>query len=299
MARLFVILASLCLAALMAFHQQIPDIAGLGLVIDNLAPWLGLGIPILLLLAIGCGGRGTFITLLVPVIVWGVLFGPAAVPAQRVESPEALSVATQNVHQDAVQSAQTLADSGAQVITLQELGSGQIEQVTKALRKSHPYFYSVSTVGVWSKYRLSNPQPLDLGLGWNRALRIDVEADGGPVRLYAVHAASARPMAHSERDAMLAALGTYLANDGSPRIIAAGDFNAANTDRHFEPVARQLDQVPYTAWGLPMTWPRTPFPMLSIDNVLTRGASEASMERIAAGDSDHYALHATVLLTGS
>ncbi len=282
----------------MAFHQLIPDVAGLGLVIDNLAPWLGLGLPLLLILAIGSGGRGTFITLLVPALVWGVLFGPAALPAKAVDSPEALHVATQNVHQDAVQSAQTLADSGADVITLQELGSGQIEQVTKALKKSHPHFYSVSTVGVWSKYPLSNPQPLDLGLGWNRALRIDIATTAGSVRFYSVHAASARPMAHGERDTMLEALGSYLANDGSARIIAAGDFNASNTDRHFAPVARQLDQVPYTGWGLPMTWPRTPFPMLSIDNVLIRGAGEASMERIAAGDSDHYALRASVLLAG-
>ncbi|WP_146955944.1 endonuclease/exonuclease/phosphatase family protein [Glutamicibacter soli] len=298
LARITVILLCLGLAVLMAFHQQIPDVAGLGLILDNLTPWLGLGIPLLLLLTIVLGGRATYVALLVPTVVWGVLFGSAALPSAPVDSQDPLVVASQNVHQDAVTSARSLAESGAEVITLQELGEGQIDLVTDALKRSHPYYYSVSTVGLWSSYPLSNPEPLDLGLGWDRALRADVDTESGPVRVYAVHAASARPTGHDERDTMLASLADYVAKDPSSKVIAAGDFNATSTDRHFAPVADQLDDVHYSAWGLAMTWPRTPFAMLGIDHVMVRGVTGTSLNRIPAGDSDHYALRASVDLAG-
>lgn len=294
LARLTVILLCLGLAALMAFHQQIPDVAGLGLILDNLAPWLGLGILVLLLMTIAVGGRGTYVALLVPTVVWGVLFGPESLPSAAVDGQDTLVVASQNVHQDAVTSARALADSGAEVITLQELGEGQIDLVTDELKPSHPYYYSVSTVGLWSSYPLSNPEPLDLGLGWDRALRADVETGSGPVRVYAVHAASARPTGHDERDTMLASLADYVEKDPSSKVIAAGDFNATSTDRHFAPVAEQLDDVHYSAWGPAMTWPRSPFAMLGIDHVMVRGIAGTSLERIPAGDSDHYALRASV-----
>ncbi|MFJ2619317.1 endonuclease/exonuclease/phosphatase family protein [Glutamicibacter sp. NPDC087344] len=299
LARLFVILLCLGLAVLMAFHQYIPDVAGLGLILDNVAPWLGVGIPLLLLMSFVTGGRGTFVAWLVPTVAWAVLFGAASLPASEPEGPDPLIVASQNVHQDAVTSARALADSGAQVITLQELGQGQVDLVTTELKQSHPYYYSASTVGLWSSYPLSNPEPLDLGLGWDRALRTDVETTTGPVRIYAVHAASARPTGHDERDTMLASLAQYLKQDSSEKIIAAGDFNATSTDRHFAPVAAQLDDIRYSSWGLAMSWPRTPFAMLGIDHVMVRGAAGTSLERIPAGDSDHYALRASVNLSSS
>ena len=72
-ARIFFLLLCIALAVLMVFHQQIPDVLGLGLVVDNLAPWAGLGIPVLLLIALVVRGRASFIGLLVPVVVWSVM----------------------------------------------------------------------------------------------------------------------------------------------------------------------------------------------------------------------------------
>lgn len=40
-ARLLIIAGCLALTVLLVFHQQVPDVAGLGLVIDNLAPGWG------------------------------------------------------------------------------------------------------------------------------------------------------------------------------------------------------------------------------------------------------------------
>jgi len=291
LARLVIIVACLALSLLMVFHRQVPDVGGAGLIIDNLAPWLGLGIPVLFLLALAAGGRATFLMLLLPTLAWSLLFGPQVVPAGKKAAVSGLTVATQNVHQQRVaDAARTLADAGAEVISLQELGGNQFPDVSAELAATHPYHFEVSTVAVWSKYPISNAEPLDLGLEWPRALRLDLETDSGPVRFYTVHAASARPSGHADRDSMLAAMARYLSQDSSPRIIAAGDFNATGSDRHFAPLARQLEEVPYSSWGLALTWPRTPFPVLGIDHVLVRGVSPASLERVEAGDSDHFAL---------
>ena len=295
LARIFFVLLCLALAGLLVFHQQIPDVLGLGLVVDNLAPWAGLGIPVLFLIALVVRGRASFIGLLVPVVVWAVLFGPNFIPATQRAPQAALKVATQNVHESAgVEAAKELADAGAEVITLQEIGEGQEDQISEELAKSHPYKYMVSTVGVWSAYPLENPEPLDLGLGWNRALRVDVNTGQSTVRLYSVHAASARPTGHDERDMMLASLANFVSKDQSARIVAAGDFNATSTDRHFAPIAKAMDEAKYSKWGLALTWPRSPFPMLGIDHVMLRGVDSAGLERLEIGDSDHYALQATV-----
>lgn len=294
-ARFFFALLCLALAGLMVFHQQIPDVMGLGLIVDNLAPWMGLGIPVLLLMALVVRGRISFIALLVPMVVWAVLFGPAFLPSDQRVPEASLQVGTQNVHESAgVQAARELAAHGAQVITLQEIGEGQEPEITAELAETHPYRYMVSTVGVWSAYPLKNPEPLDLGLGWDRALRVDVASGSGDVRLYAVHAASARPTGHHERDMMLSSLAGYLAEDDSSKIVAAGDFNATSSDRHFAPVANQLEEAHYSDWGLALTWPRTLFPMLGIDHVMLRGVESASLERLEIADSDHYALAATI-----
>lgn len=295
LARVLVILASLVLSLLLVFHQQIPDVYGLGLTIDNLAPWLGLGIPVLLVFALAAGGRGTRLMLLVPILAWALIFAPQFLPAPTLSTTEGITVATQNIRgkQD-VETARTLAESGAEVITLQEIEPGRDTQISSALSRTHPHFYSVGTVGVWSSLPLDNAQSLDLGLDWSRAFRLDIRTDSGPVRFYAVHAASARPTGHADRDMMLANLASFIAKDPSPRIIAAGDFNATATDRHFRPVLEQLDRMSSSSWGPAFTWPRTPFPVLGIDHVLTRGLTQASLERVEAGQSDHYALLAEV-----
>lgn len=291
LARVLIIASSLALTALMVFHQQVPDVLGLGLVVDNLAPWLGLGVVLLFLLSLAAGGRGTFLMLLVPALAWSLSFGGQVLPATQRVPVQPLTVATQNVHgQHEVDAALTLARSGAAVIALQEMGPGRDVEVARALDASHPHYYSVGTVGVWSSYPLSDAQPLDLGLEWSRALRLDVRTDSGSVRFYTVHAASARPTGHADRDMMLANLAEYLARDPSGSIVVAGDFNATATDRHFGPLAGQLDRVAYSGWGLALTWPRAPFPVLGIDHVLTRGVQHASLQRVEAGESDHLAL---------
>lgn len=298
--RLLIVLLSLALTVVLVAHRSFPERAGFGLFLDNLAPWLGLGIPVLLLLAMLVRGRITFLILLLPAIAWAWIFGAAFIPAQPPEPVDKFTVATQNLHQDgAVTSAQGLAAQGADLISLQELGEGQSEQVGQLLADSYPHQFSVGTVGIYSKYPIIDRQPLDLGLGWSRAAKVRIQTESEQVTVYAVHAASARPAEHEERDSMLSNLGQIMALDRSSKIIALGDFNATSTDRHFSPISEQLEEVPHESWGFGMTWPNRPVAVLKIDHVMVRGLATGSASTLPLGDSDHRAVFATLDLASS
>lgn len=295
--RLLIVLLSLALTVVLVAHRSFPERGGLGLFFDNLAPWLGLGIPVLLLLALLIRGRISFLILLLPAIAWAWIFGAAFLPANPPEPVSKFTVATQNVHEHegaAVSSAQGLAAEGADLISLQELGEGQAEQVGQLLAASHPYQFSVGTVGVYSKHPILDKQPLDLGLSWSRAAKLRIQTDTEEVTVYAVHAASARPLEHGERDLMLRNLGQIMDMDQSSKIIALGDFNATSTDRHFSPITDQLDEVPHESWGFGMTWPNRPLAVLRIDHVLVRGLDTGSASTLSIGNSDHRAVLATL-----
>lgn len=295
--RLLIVLLSLALTVVLVAHRSFPERGGLGLFLDNLTPWLGFGIPVLFILALLVRGRISFLILLLPTIAWVAIFGASFLPVSMVQPSSKFVVATQNVHEDrggALSSAEGLAAQGADLISLQELGEGQSERVGQFLAASYPYQFSVGTVGVYSKYPILDKQPLDLGLGWSRAAKLRVETDSGPVTVYAVHAASARPLEHDERDLMLRNLGQVLEQDLSSKIIALGDFNATSTDRHFSPISRQLDEVPHQSWGFGMTWPSRPLAVLRIDHVLVRGLATGSSNTVTVGDSDHRAVLATL-----
>ena len=291
-----VLLGTLLSTLLMVFYQRVPNVFGLGLLVDNAAPWFGISIPLLLLLALFSRSRSALAFVLIPTMAWVMSFGSAIIPLSwtaPAKTTQSISVGSQNVRAGtggAVASAQDLSAQGSDVIALQELESGSANRVTQALQRSYPHHFVVGTVGVWSKYPLSNSQSLDLGLGWKRALRTEVTTDTGTVRLYVVHAASARASDHSNRDEMLAQLASTLRQDQSPRVIALGDFNATSTDRSFTPLTETMDEPNQDQGMFGFTWPRKPFGFMRLDHVLQRGLEVSSNTVVPAGESDHLAV---------
>lgn len=288
---------------LILFHSIIPDVMGLSLWVDSAAPWYWLAVPALLVLALMAKSRVGVAAVLVPAVAWLAIFGPGIVPLAW-GAPEAaahqLTISSQNIEAGtgaAAASALALAESD--VISLQELDAGSAQSVAAALIQTHPYSFVVGTVGLWSKYPLSDSQPLDLGLGWKRALTTQVETESGSVRLYAVHAASARQNEHGNRDRMLAQLAGILRADQSPALIAVGDFNATSTDRAFSALTGTLDEPNQDQGMFGFSWPREPFAALRLDHVLQRGLEVTSNTTLPAGESDHLAVRATVNLPGS
>lgn len=300
--RALVLLGAVATTLLLVFYHRVPNVMGLALMVDNAAPWFGLAVPVLLLAALASRSRSALAFTLVPAIAWLTAFGGAIIPLSWTAPPattNSLTISSQNIKAgsgSAVDSARQLASLGSDVISLQELDAGSAQRVTTALHAKYPYHFDVGTVGVWSKYPLSQSQPLDLGLGWKRALTTQVQTDSGTVRLYAVHAASARQNDHGNRDEMLAQLAATLRADKSPAIVAVGDFNATSTDRAFIPLTETLSEPNQDRGMFGFTWPNTPFGIMRLDHVLQRGLEVTSNTVVEAGNSDHLAVHTSMNL---
>lgn len=234
----------------------------------------------------------------VAVLLFLFVAAPAMPTLPRAAEEDALTIASQNVRVrsgNREASARALMEQSPDIVTLTELDWTSREEADAVLSEQYEYSYAVATVGIWSVYPLFDGEALDLGLGWNRTLRITVEAPAGDTSVYLIHAASLRPGALSARDEMLAELATTVREDESPRIIALGDFNAATTDPALRGLASEIDRARPSDGLTGFTWPAK-FPLARIDHLFQRGFNVASSETLRAGTSDHLAI--SVVLTG-
>ncbi|MGA7205518.1 MAG: endonuclease/exonuclease/phosphatase family protein [Specibacter sp.] len=297
-----VVLGAAALSLILLGHAHVPDIAGLGLVLDSGLIWLGALVPLFGLLALAARRKRVVVVLAVPAMIWTLMFMPGLMPlawSAPADAGNSLTVVSQNLKAEsgtAAESAKVLAATGAQVVALQEIDGAARDSVVDALSPHYAYSYRIGTVGLWSSYPILNAQPEGLGLGWNRALSADLDTPGGTVRVYVVHAASARPFDHADRDTMLGSLTQRIAADASERILAVGDFNAASTDRHFSALTALLSEPQQDGGLAGFTWPASPFPVTRLDHVLQHGMTATSNSVLPAGASDHLALRTSFAL---
>jgi vancomycin resistance protein VanJ len=279
---------ALAVGGLLLWHGVIPDRGGVMGLVESVLPWFG--VLIVLFAVVAATRRSAFIGIgtLVSAIVWAAQFGPAIVPHHGAGEPH-LTVISENIDADNPDPAQTVRSLAArhpQVIALQELTTGSAEAAMSTLNAQYPNHFLVGTVGVWSELPLSHAESLTLGLGWKRALSVDVQTDAGSVRLYALHAASLRPGKFAQRDAMLSTLAAELRADDATRLVALGDFNAASTDRAFRQLLGTVSEPRTSQWGLGFTWPAH-FPIARVDHVLERGLDVTSSVVLPPNGSDH------------
>jgi len=286
-------LVSVALALLLVFHSVLPG--NIGSAIGTALPWLGLGVPVLVAVAVVRGAGRSWMLAGAPLLVWAIIFVPQFIALDvlaPVPAADQLTVASQNVEADsgtAAISGIALADAGADVIALEELTAAARFQASEALATSHPYSYTVGTVGLWSIYPIDNLRALTLGLSWKRALAADVHTPAGVVRVYVIHAASIRPGKQDDRDTMLAELAATIEADGAERVIALGDFNASSADPALRSLGALLNEPNQSSPSLGFTWP-TALPLARIDHIFERGLDATSHRVIDAGDSDHRAV---------
>ena len=178
-----------------------------------------------------------------------------------------------------------LADSGADVVVLQELTGQSLEGIAPVLDAAFGYRQLTGTVGVWSRFPLGAGEPLTLGLDWPRALSVPVEMSDGPVQLYAVHLPSVRPGEVENRNSGLSELTEIVAADPSARVLVVGDFNAASTDSAFAPLLETLEEA---RAGFGFTWPAT-YPLTRPDHILYRGFTALEASVIDSPGTDHLA----------
>ncbi|MFD5034339.1 endonuclease/exonuclease/phosphatase family protein [Streptomyces sp. NPDC058405] len=300
-----IVLAFLAVSAalLMIFHAQIPNkIGNLGSLTETFLPWLGLFVPLILVLALVRRSATALIALLLPAVVWLNLFG--GLLTDKSGGGGDLTVATHNVNADNPDpegTARKVAESGADVVALEELKADAVPVYEKALAGTYAYHSVQGTVGLWSKYPMTGSRPVDIRLGWVRAMRSTVSTPEGQVAVYVAHLPSVRVKLNAgftanQRDKSADALGEAIADEPLGQVILLGDLNGTMNDRSLNAVTSQMRSTQGAAGhGYGFSWPAA-FPLARIDQILVKGVEPTSSWTLPRTDSDHLPIAARVEL---
>ncbi|MFI1729369.1 endonuclease/exonuclease/phosphatase family protein [Streptomyces acidicola] len=291
------------LALMMVLHARIPNkIGNLGSLTDTFLPWLGVFVPVLLVLALIRRSVTALIAVLLPTAVWLNLFG--GLVTDKASSGGDLTVATHNVNAenpDPSGTARDVAASGADVVALEELTEDAVPVYERALESTYKYHKVVGTVGLWSKYPMNDTKSVDIKLGWERAMRSTVTTPEGEVAVYVAHLPSVRVKLEAgftarQRDKSANALGAAIADEPIRQVVLLGDLNGTMNDRALNAVTAQMRSTQGAAGsGFGFSWPAS-FPMARIDQILVRDAEPEASWTLPATASDHLPLAARVKL---
>jgi vancomycin resistance protein VanJ len=307
---------ALLLGLLMLLHARIPNRVGnIGSLTETFLPWLGVFIPVLLAVALWRRSASAVVALLLPAVTWVSLFGGLLTDKSRLGGD--LTVVTHNVdadNPDPTGTARDLVASGADLLALEEISTQAKPVYEKELAKAYPYHAVQGTVGLWSKLPLSDIRPVDteqdvgpLGdskpagvkLADNRALRATVATDHGTLAVYVAHLGSVRVnprggFGTGTRNRNAEALAKAVAAEQNERMVLLGDMNSTMDDRALDGITSQLHSAQDKAGnGFGFSWPAK-FPMIRIDQILTRGVDPRSSWVLPATGSDHRPVAACV-----
>lgn len=288
----------------MGLHSRIPNRYGnLGSLTETFLPWIGVFVPVLLVLALVRKSAIALIAVVLPAVVWLNLFGGLLV--DRTGSGGDLTVATHNVNADNPDPAGTARDvaaSEADVLALEELTATAVPVYEKALAATYKYHSVQGTVGLWSRYPLSAVKPVDIKLGWTRAMRATVTAPEGQVAVYVAHLPSVRVKLQAgftarQRDKSADALGEAIADEKLTRVVLLGDLNGTMNDRSLNAVTSQMRSTQGAAGsGFGFSWPAS-FPMARIDQIMVKGVEPVTSWTLPQTGSDHLPVAARVKVT--
>jgi vancomycin resistance protein VanJ len=275
------------LSLLLAAHRAVPGSPGS--LLESALPWLAA--PALLLLALAVATRQVLVVAvaMVPTAIWTIMFAPTLTDHSRTGSHD-LRVAELNLGKSTPGEAlPPLLAEHPDIVVLEEVTPANRSTVTKALAGAYPHHTETGTVAIFSRFRLSDTEPVDIHIGWTRAIATTVSTGNGKIRVYAAHLASARADETAGRDRTLAALAAAAHADPSRRLILAGDLNTATTDRLFHEFAPLADSQKEAGSGFGFTWPAA-FPVVRPDHILERGLTTQRSWVIKAPGSDHRAV---------
>ncbi len=284
--------------ALLAFHEQVPNVGNLGSLLETFLPWLGLAV--LPLGAVAVLGRAPMAIGAVAALTTLWLFQFTTTLWPKDVSEGALRVVTHNIsalNSSTRQTAAALLDADADLVAIEEIEGASRTVINDAFAADYPHVADGGTVGLWSKHPIRASERLDLGLSWPRALRAVVETDQGQVAVYVVHLASVRVgvlgFTSSQRDTAVRLLADEVAADPVRQVIVMGDFNGSSYDRAMTPLLDEVRSAQRVAGqGFGFTWPAR-FPMARIDQILVRGLQPRSAWVMDRTGSDHRPVAAT------
>ncbi|MFG3283728.1 endonuclease/exonuclease/phosphatase family protein [Streptomyces sp. NPDC048111] len=288
--------AGLCvlITLVMVLHSRIPNSVGnLGSLSETFLPWLGVFLPVLFGIALWRRSASALVAVLLPLIVWLNMFGGLLTDKQGLGGN--LVVATHNVNAenpDPVGTARKVAASGAQVLALEEIPGDEVDTYKRALADLYPYHSVQGTVGLWSKYRLSDSRAVDIKMGWPRAMRSTVRTPEGDVAVYVAHMPSVRVKLNAgftagQRDNSAYILGEAISAEPLQKVVLLGDLNGTMNDRSLTNITAQMRSTQGAAGsGFGFSWPAG-FPMARIDQIMVKGIQPKSSWTLPRTDSDH------------
>jgi vancomycin resistance protein VanJ len=291
------------LALLLFFHSDVPNrIGNFGSLLETFLPWLGLALPVLLAVALARRSATALIAVLLPLVVWLNLFGGLLVSKSSAGGD--LTVLTHNVNAenpDPDGTARDLVAAGADIVALEELAENQEPRYAEDLKAAYPYHAVQGTVGLWSRYPLSGVRPVDIRMGWTRAMRAAVSTPEGKVAVYVAHLPSVRVkfdagFTAGQRDHAADALGQAIAAETLHSVVLLGDLNGTMNDRALASVTSQMRSTQGAAGdGFGFSWPAT-FPMARIDQIMVKGIEPKSSWTLPRTGSDHLPVAARLQL---
>ncbi|MFD5141258.1 endonuclease/exonuclease/phosphatase family protein [Streptomyces sp. NPDC058378] len=294
--------SAVALAALMALRSRIPAGPGqLGSLTQTLLPWASVAIFVLLVLALARRSATALIAVVLPAVTWGALYG--GVLTDKRHQGGGLTVVSHNVdeaNRDPEGTALRLAESGADIVALEELHAAAIPAYERALAPAYRHHSVQGTVGLWSKYPLSDTEPLAI-MPWARALRTTVETPIGPIAVYVAHLASVRVrpftgFATSRRNEAARLLADALDTERLKRTLLVGDLNGSTDDSALAGLATGMRSAQQSAGkGFGFSWPAS-FPLVRIDHILAKGIDPLSSRTLPPTGSDHLPVAATFRL---
>ncbi|GAA2373668.1 hypothetical protein Cme02nite_02480 [Catellatospora methionotrophica] len=295
---------SVLVAGLLVLHAAVPNTLGhLGSLLESFLPWLGLAVPPLLGVALLRRSTIALVTLPLPVAAWLGLFAGVAAPAADV--PYDLTVVQHNVsdeNPDPAGTVRALTAVSPDLIALEEVTEQALADWSAALSPAYPHTAIQGTVGLWSKYPVSDVRVVEIRPraivdDWSRGMRATVRLPQGDVAVYVAHLPSLRlgwthGFGSTRRDGSAEKLGAALAAEPSQRVLLLGDLNGTLDDRGLDPVTSQLtsDRSDFA-----FSWP-APAPLARIDHVLARGATVTHVWSLPRTGSDHLPVAARIRL---
>ncbi|WP_262007693.1 endonuclease/exonuclease/phosphatase family protein [Streptomyces sp. FIT100] len=300
------IVASLAVltAGLLACHSAVPNVlGGAGSLLETFLPWLGPAVALLLVLALLRRSAVALVALLLPAAVWGELFGGMLRAEER--GPHDIVVLQHNVsdeNADPAGTASALIESAPDLVALEELTPSAMPIYEAALAADYPYRAVEGTVGLWSKYPLSDIRPVDIkpeGIKeeWSRGVRSTARSPWGDIAVYVAHLPSVRVrwngFSSGRRDESAGLLGAAIAAEQLDRVILLGDLNSTLDDRGLAPVTSRTGSA---EGDFAFSWPAR-LPVARIDHVMTRSATVTDVWTLPATGSDHLPIAAGIELT--
>ncbi|MCF2532817.1 endonuclease/exonuclease/phosphatase family protein [Yinghuangia soli] len=285
---------ALLVALLIGGHSLVPNTPGhIGSLLETFLPWTGLLLLPLLAAAAVRRSWTALVASALPAVVWLAMFG-GTVFSSAGSGPYDLRVVTHNINAenpDPAGTARSLLEAKADVVALEEIPSGQRGRYGAVLDKAYRYHAAEGTVALWSNFPIEDVEPVDVGMGWTRAMRAKLVTEKGEVTVYVAHLASVRfgpgGFGIDQRDDTVRRLAAAVDADPAKYVLVAGDLNGTVADRGLEPLTDGLtDAQDAAGGGFGFTWPAS-LPMAAIDHVMVRGLDPVSAKVLPKTTSDH------------